>query len=275
MKNIVNKISIACLAICSIAVMSCDLEDANDDTTSFEFSAENNARAAQADNVVEGTLNIMENGYVEAEEGRNANQSLFPECVVITIQPNGNGGTIVYDFGNGCELNNGAFVTGMITLDYGPFTEGTRTINYTFNNYTYNGNAVTGGGEIFRQIANADGNPQSTVNETITVAFPNTDVTATRNGMRIAEWVAGVGSGTWTDNVYHVTGNWDTNFTNGFERTGLVTETLVRELSCAYVVSGALEVTQGGFSGIIDWGDGTCDNMATLEVDGQIYDIEL
>lgn len=275
MKTIVKKISIVCMAICTITLVSCDIEDANDDNTTFEFSAENNARAAQADNVVEGTLNIMENGYVEAEEGRNMNQSLFPECVVITIQPNGDGGTVILDFGSGCQLNNGAFVTGSITLDYGPFDGGTRTINYTFNDYTYNNNEVSGGGEIFRQIANADGNPQSTVNETITVAFPNTDVTATRVGLRIAEWTEGVGSGTWLDNVYHVTGNWDTTFTNGFERSGLVTETLVRKLNCAYLVSGALEVSQNGFTGIIDWGDGACDNMATLEIDGQIYDIEL
>jgi hypothetical protein len=275
MKNFVKKISIVCLAIFTVTFVSCDLEDANDDETSFEFSAENNARAAQADNVVDGTLNIMENGYVEAEEGRNMNESLFPECVVITIQPNGNGGTIVFDFGEGCLLNNGAFVTGQITLVYGPFDGGTRTINYTFNDYTYNNNAVSGGGQIFRQIANADGNPQSTTNEAITVAFPNTDVTATRNGMHTTVWTEGVGSGTWLDNVYHVTGDWDTVFTNGFERTGLVTEALVRRLSCAYVESGTLEVTQEGFTGIIDWGDGTCDNMATLEVNGQIYDIQL
>jgi len=275
MKTIVNKISIACLAILSVAMISCDLEDENDDATSFEFSAEDNGRAAQADNVLEGTLNIMENGYVEAEEGRNMNESLFPECVVITILPNGDGGTIIFDFGQGCQLNNGAFVTGMFTLVYGPFDGGTRTINYTFNDYTYNNNAVSGGGEIFRQIANADGNPQSTVNENITVAFPSTDVTATRIGMRTVIWIEGVGTGTWLDNVYEVAGNWDLELTNGFERTGLVTQPLVRRLACAYVESGTVEVTQGGFTGIIDWGDGTCDNMATLEVNGQIYDIEL
>ncbi|NND88332.1 MAG: hypothetical protein HKM28_03695, partial [Flavobacteriaceae bacterium] len=64
MKTIVKKVSIICLATFAFTFTSCDKDDTPDDPTQFEYSAENNARAAQADNVVEGTLNIMENGYV-------------------------------------------------------------------------------------------------------------------------------------------------------------------------------------------------------------------
>ena len=113
------------------------------------------------------------------------------------------------------------------------------------------------------------------MNETITVNFPNTTVTATRNGLRIAEWVEGVGSGTWLDNVYHISGNWDTTFTNGFERTGEVTETLVRKLSCIYLVRGVIEIQQEGLIGEIDFGDGNCDNLATLRFNGEEYPIIL
>jgi hypothetical protein len=164
-------------------------------------------------------------------------------------------------------------VSGKIILEYEPIIGGTRTITYSFENYFYNNNGVTGGGEIFRQIANQNGNPQSTVNETINVSFPNTTVTATRNGLRIAEWVEGVGSGTWQDNVYHITGNWDTTFTNGFQRSGEVTEKLVRKLSCLYLVSGTLEIEQQSITGVLDFGDGSCDNLATFTVNGQVYEI--
>jgi len=158
-------------------------------------------------------------------------------------------------------------------MEYGPIIAGTRTINYVFEDFVYNGNGVSGGGEIFRQIANEQGNPQSTVNETIVVSFPNTDITATRIGLRIAEWVEGVGTGTWSDNVYHITGNWDTSLTNGFQRTGEVTEHLVRELSCAYLVSGVLNVEQEGIVATLDFGDGTCDNIAVMTINGQEYTI--
>ena len=275
MKIKVKKTALFSFLAAGLLLISCSKKDDPGDAGGINYSAEDTARAAKADNVVEGTLNIMENGYVEVEEGRSSNVSFFPNCVEITIMPNGDGGSIILDFGDGCQLNNGANVTGIINLDYGAFVGGTRTINYTFEDFTYNSNGVTGGGEIVRQVANQNGNPQSTVNESITVSFPGTEVTATRDGLRIAEWVEGVGTGTWMDNVYHVTGNWNTVFTNGFTRSGEVTETLVRKLSCLYLVEGVLEIQQEEITGAIDWGDGSCDNMATLIINGQEFPILL
>ncbi|QNJ96910.1 hypothetical protein [Constantimarinum furrinae] len=275
MKTIIKKTALFSFLALTFLFIGCT---SNDDSSPNEvnFSAEDSQRAAQADNVVEGTFSIMESGYVQVEEEPdNVVNSLFPACTVITILPNGDGGTIILDFGDECQLNNGSVVSGMITLEYGPFTAGTRTINYTFDEFTYNGNGVAGGGEIFREIANSNGNPQSTINEEITVSFPNTTVTATRNGLRVAEWVEGIGTGTWLDNVYHITGNWDTVFTNGFQRSGEVTETLVRKLNCLYLVSGMLEVQQEGLTAAIDWGEGECDNLATFIFNGQEYPIIL
>ncbi|MGJ8667520.1 MAG: hypothetical protein ACSHW7_14210 [Patiriisocius sp.] len=271
----ITKFTFLAILCFAFALTSCDKDDTQETEPQFNFSSEDNFRAAQADNAIDGALNIVENGYVEGEEGRSQMNSFFNECTIITIQPNGNGGTIILDFGEGCQLNNGSIVSGIINMSYGAITGGTRTIDYQFEDFMYNNNSVTGGGEIFREIANSNGNPQSTINESIVIGFPNTSITATRTGLRIAEWVEGVGSGTWQDNVYNVTGNWDTELTNGFNRSGLVTEKLVRKLSCSFLVSGLLEVTQNNFTGVIDWGTGDCDNLATLEVNGQVYDIVL
>ncbi|MFC7357724.1 hypothetical protein ACFQO1_08500 [Jejudonia soesokkakensis] len=262
-------------AICLLAVLfaNCDAESIQEE---FNFSAEDSARAAQTDNVADGALSIIENAYTENEEPRGvAVTTLFPDCTTITIQPNGNGGSILLDFGTGCELNNGAFVTGSIQILYGPLDGGTRTLTYEYTNFTYNSNGISGGGTVVRVVDNGNGNPQSTVTEDITVSFPNTEITATRNATRISEWVEGVGSGNWQDNVYHITGNWETIFTNGFSRTGTVTDKLVRKLQCRYLVSGLLEISQQNITGVIDWGDGSCDNRATLEINGRIYDIVL
>ncbi len=274
MKSITSKITTILCVSFALIILSCESKD---EETAPNYNAQDSTRAAQADDVVEGTLNIIENGFVENENGPNSARttSLFTPCTTITITTNGNGGTIVFDFGTSCTLNNGAVVSGKIVLAYGPIISGTRTINYTFENYTYNGNGVAGGGEIFRQIANSNGNPQSTVNESIVVSFPNTTITATRVGLRIAEWTEGVGSGTWLDNVYEITGNWETNFSNGFHRTGEVTQPLVWKLNCMYLVSGVLEIEQENLIGIIDWGEGACDNMATLTLNGYEFPIIL
>lgn len=275
MRNITKSIGLLVVALTVTFLTSCQKDEISNEDTIAQFSLADNSRAAQADNAVDASLTIIDNGYQEGEEGRSQLSSLFTDCTTITIEPNGNGGVITLDFGDGCTLNNGAVVSGKIVLEYGAIIGGTRTINYTFVDYTYNQNSVMGGGEVFREIANEDGNPQSTVNEAITVSFPNTDITATRTGTRISEWVEGVGSGVWLDNVYHVTGNWDTVLTNGFTRSGNVTQALVAKVSCPYLVSGVLDVTQNTLSGAIDWGDGACDNQATITINGEVYDIIL
>jgi len=276
MQTRIRKLSLNMFLVLSMTFIACDKDD-NDDTvdTGIDYSALETARAAQADNTVEGTFNLLENIYVESVDGRSSTVSLFPSCALITIQPSGEGGTILVDFGNGCQLNNGVLVSGMVEIVYFPLVAGTRQIEYTFVNFTYNGNGVSGGGEILREVANQDGNPQSTLNSAITVSFPNSEVTASREGLRIAEWIEGVGSGTWVDNAYRITGNWTTTFSNGFERSGEVISPLVRELSCLYLVSGIIEVQQEGFTASIDWGDGSCDNMATLIIEDLEFPIIL
>jgi hypothetical protein len=251
----------------------------NDDSTppaEVNFSAENTARAAQTDNIIESTFDIMENGYVENSGSRAPGQaSLFPECTLITVQPNGDGGTITLDFGDSCELRNGAVVSGKVLLEYGPIENATRTIEYVYQDFTYNSHGVTGGGTILRELSNKNGNPQSTVSGSIVVAFANSTVTATRTGVRVAEWTVGVDTGTWADNVYEITGNWNTQLSNGFERSGEVTEALIRKLSCPWLVSGALQVEQENLTAVIDFGEGECDAQATITINGQPYPIIL
>lgn len=272
MKTTAFKLFLAFFVAVAFLFSSCS-EDESNETEQVDFSSENSMRAAKTDNVAEGTFNIIEQAFVENETGgRGTTQfSLFPNCTEITVGMQGNVFTILLDFGDSCTLNNGNVVSGSIFLEYGPLVSGTYTVNYTFQDFVFNGNGVSGGGSILYEIANQNDNPQSTVNESITVSFPNTTVTGTRNGTRVSEWVEGVGSGTWLDNVYHVTGNWQTVFTNGFERSGEVTETLVYKTSCRWVVDGRLEVSQDGVTAAIDFGDGECDNQAIFIYNGQEY----
>jgi hypothetical protein len=277
MKTFVKKSKLYLFLTLSVLFIACSSDDTDSNNTGDEnISAEDNTRAAIVDNVVENSLNIMENGYVETEEGRSMVVSFFPACTTITINPDGEGGgQITLDFGESCTLNNGSVVSGIINIVYDPITAGTRTIQYTYENFTYNTHGVSGGGTVLREIENDNGNPQSTVNEIINVSLANTDITVTRVANRIAEWIEGVGSGTWTDNVYSITGNWDTTFSNDFTRSGEVTIPLVRKLSCIYLVSGRLEITQQMQTGTIDFGDGECDNLATLIFNGIEYPIIL
>ena len=277
MKSILKGIALSSLSLLAFWNVSCNKDDNSNNNDEVEFSAEDTALVARADNIVEGSQNVVEGGYVKTEEPTRTDNNIFPpDCATFIITGGGNnGGTITIDFGESCTLLTGAIVSGKINMSYGPIVSGQRNITYNYENFTYNGNGVAGGGTIIRELENNQGNPQSTVNESITITFTGTTVTGTRTGQRVAEWVQGVGSGNWQDNVFHIEGNWQTNLSNGFERTGVVTQTLVRKMSCLYLVSGRIEVSQQGLTGTLDFGDGTCDALATIIFNGHEYHVIL
>ena len=252
----------------------------DDDTTVTEEDTSQAAElrlTAQADNIEDQSFSVVEYAYVETEEaGRQQMESFFPVCATITANPNGDGsGSVIVDFGAGCTLNNGALVAGMIVIQYDAAQSGTRSITYSYENFTYNGNEVSGGGSVLRQLVNDSGNPQSDLEGQIAIVFVGEEVTATHTVHRSREWIEGVGSGTWADNVFLVTGNWETSFSSGFNRSGVVNQTLRREATCPFFVSGTIDITRNNVEGVLDFGDGTCDNMATVTIGDNEFIIQL
>ena len=275
MKSIVIKTRMLTFLTVFFLFTSCSEDENNTELeTNEDLTAMQTKQAADTDEVSTGAFNIIETAYVEIEEQGGRMTSLFPDCVTITITSENGFTFITLDFGLGCELNNGNIVSGKIHISYGPIQNGTRTINYSFEDFIFNNKEIEGGGTIFREHSNAIGNPQSTFHKNIVVTFPE-GLVATVDGTRVREWVEGVGSGTWMDNVYLVTGNWTIEFSTGHSRSALVTEALRREATCHYFVSGLLEITRNETTGVLNYGDGTCDNIAILTVNGKEYIIIL
>ena len=261
----------------AVAFVACDTEDDASETSASIPTAAELRLAAQVDNTEDQSFSIVENAYVEAEEANRASSnSFFSSCATITVTPDGTGGgAITVDFGDGCTLQNGAEVTGRVLLSYGAIQNQSRTITYEYDDFTYNDNNVSGGGTLIRQLENDNGNPQSVLNATVGVYFPTEDIVATRDLTRTREWIEGVGTGTWIDNAFLVTGNWNTTFSSGFNRSGTVVDALRREASCPHFVSGILDITQNNLQGSLDFGDGSCDNIAEVSIGNQTFTIQL
>lgn len=262
-----NRLKLGMLAIFAVSLLftSCskDEETTVTDDTTVELTAEQSKQNAEAEHTTDAVFQLIEMAYAEKEENEGRNASFFTDCVTITISTENGVTFVTLDFGLGCQLNNGAIVSGIINLTYGPVVAGTRTITYIFEDFTYNNKDVAGGGTIYRERNNANGNPQSTVNKALQITFPNGLVAAV-NGTRVAEWIEGVGSGSWMDNVYLITGDRNIDFSSGFTHDALVTEALRKEATCPHFVSGVIEITRNNGSGSLDFGDGTCDNIAVL-----------
>ena len=71
-----------------------------------------------------------------------------------------------------------------------------------------------------------------------------------------------------TDDVFSVTGNHRVTNAAGAYRDITVMEALQKKNSCSDIDKGKLKVQGPNHYAIINFGDGTCDNLATLSIDG-------
>ncbi|GAB1307771.1 hypothetical protein KH5_04540 [Urechidicola sp. KH5] len=236
--------------------------------------------AIEAIDIAVEEVNIqVEQAYLEEEEPlvttRGGGNDFFPECLTKTVVRTNNSKIITLDFGDGCEVR-GHFIAGVLIMEYNKNREEqTKTITVTYDGYRIDNKLIEGAQSILREKENQNGNPQSTADFDIMVTWDNGD-TASRVGNKVREWIEGVGSGNWGDNVYEITGNWTTVRRNGTIITGEVIVPLRRELSCRFLVSGEIALTKNNRSGILNYGQGECDNMATLTLDdGTVVEITL
>ncbi|MBX2828471.1 MAG: hypothetical protein KTR22_09915 [Flavobacteriaceae bacterium] len=273
--NVLKKGALLLMGAC-LVFTSCskDESDATEESVSAEITAENTRQSSEAEVATDGLFNLMDIAYAEQEEEAGRNASYFTDCVTITVSIQGGVKFVTLDFGLGCELRNGSIASGIVYLTYNPSQVGTLTIDYDLENFAYNNKFIAGGGSLFRERNNANGNPQHTVNHELEVTFPN-GLVVDFDGTRVSEWIEGVGTGTWTDNVFSVTGTRDIEFNTGFSSYAIVIDPLRREATCEHFVSGSVEITRNNGTGVLDFGDGTCDNIATLTVNGETFTIIL
>ena len=276
MRTLNFKLSLlALITVSALFLTSCEKE-----VLTEGISADNAQKSAQIDAASDEVDGIIEDVYM-SEEGITGKstvtyQTALPPCMTRTVVMSGMTRTVTLDFGTGCDMPNGNHLSGIITLVYehDPVAM-SRTITFTYDEFTFNGIAFDGGGNVVRVLLNANNNPQSTATIDVTATFPNGG-SAHRTGTKVREWIEGFGTPVWTDNVFSVTGNWTTEFSNGDVNSGLVTTALRREATCPFFVSGILELSHNDNTGTLDFGDGTCDNVALFTgPNGVTYTIQL
>jgi hypothetical protein len=272
-----------------LMTFSCNKEDNNS-----AVNAEDAKASAQIDAMNDDVSNVVEeqetNTYDDATNGRamDSGSSKLTTCATITRVPAfgtpitvGQTVTKTIDYGTGCTLNNGNVLSGIITISFVFQPEATsHTITYTFNNFYHNAIKFEGTKTFTRvmmsTVANPDVHPVVTMVMDLTVTLPNGNV-YTREGERVREIIEGYGTESWTDNIYKITGSWVTTGPNG-EQTSTITTPLHVKMSCVAVnkpliVSGVITIVRNGNTATLDYGDGTCDNLAVLTVNGNDYNI--
>lgn len=120
---------------------------------------------------------------------------------------------------------------------------------------------------------NAAGNwvIEKTYSQTITKG----DEVVVRDNYETEEWIAGFETAIRTDNIFNVTGNGTVKTNGTVTYTRKITTPLLVDGSCEFIKSGVVELNRDGVVSVIDYGDGTCDDKATVTTDGTTEEISL
>jgi len=272
MKKQKLKLGLTMLMLSATLFIACDKNDEMQE----ELAVENiDLKTAETEAVIDEASDeasvIIEEAYLTEEypaTKSNALERYLPDCVTITKVITQNMKTVTIDFGDGCELRNGNFVSGAIIMEYEKNPEAaSKTISYTYRDFHFNRKHIEGGGSILRERMNSNGNPQSTKTFDITVTWPD-DSYAKKEGIKVREMIEGKGTKAWGDNVFLITGSWKFTKKNGTILSATVIEALRRELACKFLVSGVIELAKNENTALLYYGDGDCDDLATISVNG-------
>lgn len=255
----------------SMFIFSCNKDDS---TSSNSLDASQARTSVEIDKLTDDVSYVIENqiDIQLSDSGKMTEipESLLPPCATVTTVITGNTWTRTIDFGTeGCTMPNGNVYKGVITiskiLTSNPLS---KTFTITFENFYSNARLIEGTKTIVRTLTTvAPIHPTSTMTMNITVTFPNGE-SYERTGNRVSEMIEGFGTAIWSDNIFSVTGNWSTTRLN-WSQTTTITTPLVFKMNCQYgLVQGEIQIVRNNNSAVINYGDGTCDNQATISING-------
>lgn len=254
----------------TMGIHSCKKADAvNELETTFELAG----NQAVSDNLTQDANDVFNEMAVSADVmgGRTPSQTTgILGCATLTVTPLvGWPKTILIDFGNTNCSSNGTNRRGKINVVLSDSVRKSgSTATMTFDGYYVNDYKVEG-----------------------TITWTNTSTGGTTSWQRKIEngkiteptgryWlhsgtkivVQTAGSATpynLLDDVFSITGNHTVTNASGDSRTTTVLTALQKKTICANIDKGTVKIQGPNHYAIVDFGDGTCDNLATLSIDGQ------
>ena len=191
---------------------------------------------------------------------------------------------IEIDFGAGCTGKDGRVRSGKIITEYtGRLTVPVKSATTVFKDYAVDGVKVEG---TLKITNTGNANTRQFTIDIINAKLTNLNGTYTKwNSHRVITQVEGLATpDLHTDDVFTITGNASgevrtSTFASTWESS--IIEPLRKRFACAYISRGTVKIIRRNLSadskwiGILNYGTGTCDNKATLTVNGVEHQIIL
>ncbi len=278
-----HKLILAMFMLVAVSVLYTGCE--KDEDPEPQNNENQNVNAAKDDAIADKLFSELTDITDEAMRGQNKSYKDFVldtifmgPCVIVTIDTLAFPFTITIDFGTeNCLCNDNKWRRGKILVEHnGPYWAVGTVITTTTDNYFVNNHQVLGTKIVTNQGLNSAGNPTWTVHVDGQVIKPDGGVISWIAD-RMREWAEGHNTlFIWWDDVYMITGSHNVVASNGSTLSATITEALEFALNCFWIKSGVVEFQHSELPLIIlDYGDGTCDDDATVTINGTTYNIKL
>ncbi len=224
-------------------------------------------------NLFEAPIQSVNSQSFNQEFAANADSS----CRVVTITPTGNvfPKTMTIDYGSGCGAAGNVRKGKIVSVISGPMRKSGTVIETRFVDFYVNNNKITGTKRIVINGLNENLNLNFTVNinQTVTSA---TGATRTYNSVYMIEWRQGILTPSKADDVYAIRGTESGRDSQGRNFSSTTLSPLIKKMNCDFIVAGKNQINVTGRPQfILDYGDGQCDNKATVTANGQTKEIVL
>ncbi|MBG6130883.1 hypothetical protein IWQ47_002353 [Aquimarina sp. EL_43] len=266
MKNRI--IAFASILVATAFLFSCSSDDDNANetnlvTTSAKYKDVRSANR-EINAAVQGTMNDPSNASRSLKNSSN-------DCVTLTSELTETGGTATITFGENCTSPDGKAISGTILLSYKmkeASGELAFDITYTLENFSFNGITVSGSSIATYNILDkkfvTDSDYKFIWDDGLSVVSKNTTSVEIVINEESAESYTLINMDTKAE------------FSSGELYTSKTTTPMRVENDCKYVVSGILVTSENASTITLNYGDGTCDNVATqTDSEGNVTTIDL
>lgn len=273
-----QKYYIISFLIAAIINSSCQREDEITQIDSDTTTAKDHALAEFLFNEVQTIADQAQQGNLG--NFREVNDTLYLGCAIIIRDTVSNPKTITVDFGsNNCLCQDGRNRRGKIISSYiGNYRDSGTVITHITEEYFVNDHKINATKTVTNKGKNASNQSWFQIIENGTIIKANNGGTINWSSNRIRKWVNGelTANGVWQDDVYEITGTANGTSSNNIIFSVLITSPLQIKLNCQFISSGKLEFSPSNRPiRHIDFGNEICDNLATVTINGNVYNITL
>lgn len=202
------------------------------------------------------------------------------KCATVAVDTVNTPHTLIIRFGDvDCECADGRLRRGSIIIKYnGSYLDNNQLHTITYNNYYLDGNQLTGWVKATRIDTTVTGDwfYRVQVNDSLNMSpDPLKSQYIVWSGNLMRKWVGGDKTNDRSDDYFSVSGAATLTRPNGHVFNFNIATPLQFATSCNFAQSGVVNVT--GFTGnrILNYGNGTCDNAAQLNIGVNIYQLTL